>query len=85
MTTAAIPLVQAARAIPTDPSSLRRALNRFGLNDRQDDGQRIVDPRVVRLFQYTKKTSGYLYPRAIDTRDKLLAAASEISELAEAS
>jgi hypothetical protein len=90
VTFAAIPLVQAALIIPTDPSSLRRALNRFGINDRQEDGQRVVDPVIVRLFQRTKEASGYLVPYRIRSRDQLLAAAaeipaSEISELAEAS
>ena len=90
MAIAAIPLVQAALIIPTDPSSLRRGLNRFGLHDRQEDGQRIVDPRIVRLLQKTKQASGYLVPHWIRTRDDLLAAAaeipaSEITELAEAS
>jgi len=87
---AAIPLVQAAHTIPADPSALRRMLNRFGLNDRQEDGQRTVDARIVRLLQKTKQASGYLVPYWIRTRDDLLAAAaeipaSEITELAEAS
>jgi hypothetical protein len=78
MTIAKIPLVQAALLIPTDPSSLRRVLNRFGLNDRQEDGQRVVDPLIVRLFQRTKGASGYLAPYWLRTRDDLLAAAAEI-------
>jgi hypothetical protein len=90
MTIAAIPLVQAALIIPTDPSTLRRMLNGLGITDRQQDGQRVVDLPIVRLFQRTKKASGYLCPYWIRTRDDLLAAAaeipaSEISKLAEAS
>jgi hypothetical protein len=34
MAITAIPLVKAAQTIATDPSSLRRALNRFGIVDR---------------------------------------------------
>jgi hypothetical protein len=75
MTIATIPLARAARTIPTDPSSLRRALNRFGIVERGDDGQRMVDERIVKLFQRTKRSSGYLYPRTIDTRAKLMSAA----------
>ena len=78
MTMAAIRLVQAALIIPADPSSLRRVLNRFGLNDRQEDGQRVIDPSIVRLFQRTKEASGYLAPYWIRTREELLAAAAEI-------
>jgi hypothetical protein len=78
MTIAQMPLAKAAEAIPTDPSCLRRALNRFGLVDRQDDGQRVIDTRIVALFAQNKRASGYLYPKAIDTLDKLLAAASAI-------
>ena len=74
---ATIPLVLAARIIPVDPSALRRTLNRFGLNDPQEDGQRIVD--LVKLFQRTRAASGYLAPYWIRTRDQLLAAAAEIS------
>jgi hypothetical protein len=77
MAIASITLAKAALAIPTDQSCLRRALNRFGIVERQADGQRVIDPRIVQLFAETKRTSGYLYPRTIDTRDKLLAAASE--------
>ena len=77
MAIAKIPLVQAALLIPTDPSSLRRVLNRFGLNDRRDDGQRVVDRPIVQLFQQTKEASGYLCPHWIRTRDDLLAAAAE--------
>jgi hypothetical protein len=80
MTIALIPLAQAAEAIPTDPSCLRRALNRFGLVDRQDDGQRVIDKRLVQLFAQTKQTSGYLYPRACTTLEQLFAAASEIAD-----
>lgn len=76
----AIPLAQAAKTISIDKSSLRRALNRFGIVDRQDDGQRVIDPRIVALFAQTRRTSGYLYPRTIDTLDKLLATASQITE-----
>jgi len=88
-TMATIPLVLAARIIPVDPSALRRTLNRFGLNDSQEDGQRIVDLAVVKLFQRTRAASGYLAPYWLRTRDDLLAAAaaipaSEIDELAEA-
>ena len=67
-TMATIPLVLAARIIPVDPSALRRTLNRFGLNDRQEDGQRIVDLAVVKLFQRTRAASGYLAPYWLRTR-----------------
>jgi hypothetical protein len=70
-----IPLARAARAIPTDQSSLRRALNRFGIFEYGDDGQRQLDERIVRLFHHSKKKSGYLYPRSVDTLDKLMSAA----------
>jgi len=80
MTIAKIPLVQAAPKVPTDTSTFRRTLNRFALNDRQKDGQRIVDPRIVRLFQKTKRASGYLVPYWIRTRDDLLGAAANIPE-----
>ncbi len=60
-----IPLIQAARTISTDPSSLRRALNRFGLLDRRDDGQRVVDERIVRLFARRPRSTYYDAPRRI--------------------
>jgi hypothetical protein len=78
MAIAKIPLVEAARKVHSDPSVFRRVLNRFGLVDRQQDGQRVVDPRVVQLMQRTKAASGYLVPVWIRTRDDLLAAAAEI-------
>jgi hypothetical protein len=78
--TALIPFAEAARAIPTDPTSLRRACNRFGLFQYGDDRQRRVPEGVVALMRRSKQNSGYLYPRHINTLDKLLAAASEISK-----
>jgi hypothetical protein len=74
--TTTIPLAKAADAIGTDRSVLRRACNRFGIRERQPDGQRIIPAEVVRLFAQTRRQSGYLYPRGIDTRDALLRAAN---------
>jgi hypothetical protein len=74
--TTTISLAKAAAAIGTDRSVLRRALNRFGLRDRRADGQRVLPAEVVNLFARTRKQSGYLYPRGIDTRDALLRAAN---------
>jgi hypothetical protein len=75
MAPATTTLTQAARTIGTDLSVLRRALNRFGIIDHQEDGQRVVDPRIVRFFAQTKRASGYFYPKSINTLDKLLKAA----------
>jgi hypothetical protein len=75
-TTNSIPLSQAARTIGAAPSVLRRALNRFSLNEKQN-GQRVVPAEVARLFARTRRESGgYLYPRNIDSLDALLQAAS---------
>jgi hypothetical protein len=74
-TTNSIPLSRAARAIGTAPSVLRRALNRFSINEKQN-GQRVIPAEVVRLFAQTRRQSGYLYPRGIDTRQALLRAAN---------
>jgi hypothetical protein len=73
-----IPLTEAARATGADYSVLRRALNRFGLIDHQDDGQRVIDARIARFFAHSRQISGYLYPRSIDTPAKLWAAASKL-------
>jgi hypothetical protein len=73
-----IPLVKAAQQINIDQSSLRRALNRFALTDKRDDGQRVIPASVVALFRDTREKCGYLYPRNCDTRDKLFAAAAKI-------
>jgi hypothetical protein len=70
-----IPLSEAARSIGAAPSVLRRALNRFSLNEKEN-GQRVVPAEVARLFARTRRQSGYLYPRNIDTLDALLQAAS---------
>jgi len=70
-----IPLSQAARTIGAAPSVLRRALNRFSLNEKQN-GQRVVPAEVARLFARNRRQSGYLYPRNIDTLDELLRVAS---------
>jgi hypothetical protein len=71
-------LAQAARTIGTTLSVLRRALNRFGLIEHQEDGQRVVDPRIVRFFAQTKKASGYFYPKSISDLDKLWKAVSKL-------
>jgi hypothetical protein len=73
-----IPLTEVARATGADYSVLRRALNRFGLIDHQDDGQRVIDARIARFFAHSRQISGYLYPRSIDTPAKLWAAASKL-------
>ena len=78
MATGTITLTQAARTIGTDLSVLGRALNRFGIIDHRDDGQRVVDPRIVRFFAQTKRASGYFYPKNVDTLNKLLKAASKL-------
>ena len=84
-----IPLAAAAREAHSDPSVYRRVLNRFGLTDRQQDGQRVVDARVAMFMKRTKAASGYLVPYWIKTRDDLMAAAAKIPvaeiELTEAS
>jgi hypothetical protein len=46
-------------------------------------GQRALDPRVVELMQRTNAASGYLVLHWIKTRDELMAAAAEISDLEE--
>jgi hypothetical protein len=74
-TTNSIPLSQAARTIGAAPSVLRRALNRFSLNEKQN-GQRVIPAEVAHLFARTRRESGYLYPRNIDTLDELLRVAS---------
>jgi hypothetical protein len=79
MVTATIPLTEAARTIGADYSVLRRALNRFGLIAHPSNGQRrVMDARIVRLFAHYRRTSGYLYPKHIDTVEKLRAAASKL-------
>jgi hypothetical protein len=79
MGTATIPLTEAARTIGTDYSVLRRALNRFGLIEHPSNGQRrVMDARILRFFAQTKRASGYLYPKSIDTVEKLIAAASKL-------
>jgi hypothetical protein len=74
-TTNSIPLSQAARTIGAAPSVLRRALNRFSLNEKQN-GQRVIPTEVAHLFARTRQQSGYLYPRNIDSLDALLRAAN---------
>ena len=73
-----IPLVKVAQQLGMDPSSVRRALNKFALTDKREDGQRVIPESVVALFVDTRTRSGYLYPRTCDTRDKLLAAATKM-------
>jgi hypothetical protein len=81
MATATIPLTQAARTIGADYSVLRRALNRFGLIEHPSNGQRrVMDARIVRFFAHSRRTSGYLYPKSINTVEKLLGAASKLKE-----
>jgi hypothetical protein len=80
MATTTIPLTEAARTIGADYSVLRRALTRFGLINHPSDGQRVMDARIVRFFAHSRRASGYLYPRDINTLDKLLAAASKLKE-----
>jgi hypothetical protein len=79
MATATIPLTEAARTIGADYSVLRRALNRFGLIEHPSNGQRrVMDVRIARFFAHSRRASGYLYPRDINTIDKLLEAASKL-------
>jgi hypothetical protein len=76
-----IPLTEAAREIGSDYSVLRRALNRFGLIEHPSNGQRrVTDVRIARLFAHYRRTSGYLYPKNIDTVEKLKNAASKLKE-----
>jgi ATP-dependent DNA ligase len=73
--TNSITLSQAAPIIGAVPSVVRRALNRFSLTEKRD-GERVIPAEVVRLFARTRRHSGYLYPRNIETLDALLRAAN---------
>ena len=72
------PLTQAARVLRSHPAALRKAINRFGIVNR-DGRQRVIPNDVLALFRRTKAVSGYLYPAWIRTPDDLIAAAAEIS------
>lgn len=79
MPIAKVSLAHAARIIPAHPSSLRRALDHFGIRERNANGQREMDEPIAKLMRHSKQRSGYLYPRHINTREKLLAAALELA------
>jgi hypothetical protein len=70
-----IPLSQAARTIGAAPSVVRRACDRFSLNEKRA-GQRVIPVEVAHLFARTRRQSGYLYPRNIDSLAALLRAAN---------
>ena len=71
------PLTQAARVLRSHPAALRKAINRFGIVNR-DGRQRVIPNDVLALFRRTKAVSGYLYPAWVRTPDDLIAAAAEI-------
>lgn len=70
------PLMQAARFLGSHPAALRKAINRFGIVER-DGGQRVIPNDILALFHRTKTVSGYLYPTWIRTHHDLITAAAE--------
>ena len=69
------PLMQAARFLGSHPAALRKAINRFGIVER-DGGQRVIPNDILALFHRTKTASGYLYPAWVRTHDDLITAAT---------
>jgi hypothetical protein len=70
-------LAQAALILRSHPAALRKAINRFGIVER-DGRQRVIPNDILALFRRTKAVSGYLYPAWVRTHDDLIAAAAEV-------
>jgi hypothetical protein len=76
---ASTPLTLSARILGSHPAALRKAINRFGIVER-DGRQRVIPNDVLALFRRTKAVAGYLYPAWVRSRDDLLGAAAKIPE-----
>jgi hypothetical protein len=58
---------------------LRRAIERFGIQEKDERGQRLVPIALVKAFKASREASGYLYPKSVRTVDDLLAMNSDVT------